>query len=156
MVDKLGIRPIGRVQRSDDGVCLAIDGPYRDGLLELDRFSHVIVLWWVSGHDNPESRSITTTELPYAPGVTAGVFACRSEYRPNPIASTVCVMRDVDPEAGVVALADIDAFDGTPVLDLKPYIPVIDRVENPAYPEWYAGWGDWLPPDGIGLWDEEE
>jgi len=147
----LGMEPIGTVSRSADAVTVQIAVTYRPGLRQLDRFSHVIVLWWASGHDAPQSRSIMTTQLPYAPGVEAGVFACRSEYRPNPIALTVCKILEVDEQEGRIVVGDIDAFDGTQILDLKPYFPVCDRVKNATIPHWLAGWPNWLPERGLGL-----
>ncbi len=48
-------------------------------------------------------------------------------------------------------VADIDAFDGTQILDLKPYIPVCDRVRKANIPDWLAGWPEWLPEQGLGL-----
>jgi tRNA-Thr(GGU) m(6)t(6)A37 methyltransferase TsaA len=144
---------IGHIRR-DGGVRLEVDEPYRAGLAQLEQFDHAIVLWWVDGHDNDESRSILQTELPYAPGVTAGVFACRSEYRPNPIAVTVCRIDKVEEAVGLVWLGDIDAIEGSPLLDIKPYIPVVDRVRNPRVASWLDGWPSWLPPEGIGLYDD--
>ena len=148
------LRPIGQIVREDDAVWLSIDGPYRAALAELDRFSHALVLWWASGHDNDESRSITQTELPYAPGEIAGVFACRSEYRPNPIAVSTCAVTSVDMETGRVGLGAIDAYGGSPVLDIKPYIGVVDRVRDIRVPDWYDGWPEWMPPEGIGIYED--
>ena len=147
------LRPVGHVRR-DGGIRLEIDAPYRPALAKLDQFEYAIVLWWVDGHDNDESRSILQTELPYAPGVTAGVFACRSEYRPNPIGMTVCRVDKIEETVGVVWITDIDAYEGSPVLDIKPYIPVVDRVRSPRVASWLDGWPDWMPPEGIGLYDE--
>jgi len=149
MSDDITLHPIGTVVR-DEHVTLQIDDRYRPALAHLSDFSHVIVLWWVTGHDTPESREITRCELPYAPGVEAGVFACRSEYRPNPIGVTVCPIVDVDETFGRVTVADIDAFDGTPILDLKPYIGVTDRVREITVPAWFDGWPEWLPDEGLG------
>lgn len=151
MSTEMILKPIGAIRRSDDDVWLAVDEPYRPALLELDRFSHIIVLWWASGHDDEEGRTTMQTTLPYAPGVSAGVFACRAEYRPNPIAITTCPLLDVDVESGVVKVAAIDAFDDSPLLDIKPYIGVVDRVADITVPDWYEGWPDWLPVEGIGL-----
>lgn len=150
----LQLAPIGVVKRSDRAVTLEILEPYRPGLLQLDRFSHVLVLWWASLHDNPDGRTKLVTELPYAPGVQAGVFACRAEYRPNPIAVTVCKLLGLYHEQGTVAIVDIDAYDGSPVLDLKPYIPVADRLEKVEVPEWYDGWPDYMPDEGFGLYED--
>ncbi len=145
------LRPIGTIERDDTAVWLQVDAPYRAALAEVDRFSHITVLWWASGHDKDESRSIMQTELPYAPGVTAGVFACRAEYRPNPIATTTCKLLDVDLDTGRVAVVGIDAYAGSPLLDIKPYIGVVDRVADVVVPDWYDGWPEWLPDEGIGL-----
>lgn len=153
MPNPLQLDPIGTVRRGEQGVTLEILEPYRPALLQLNRFSHVLVLWWASLHDDPESRSKLVTELPYAPGVEAGVFACRAEYRPNPIAVTACKILDLDIEGGRIAIADIDAYDDTPVLDLKPYIPVADRLEKVEVPEWYDGWGEYMPDEGFGLYE---
>lgn len=154
MSDLLTLRPIGLVRRDGETVWLEVDSPYRDGLLEVDRFSHILVLWWVSGHDTDEGRAILTTELPYAPGVTAGVFSCRAEYRPNPIAVTTCRLTGVDREAGRVDIAAIDAYDGSPLLDIKPYIGVVDRVAEITVPDWFDGWPEWMPDEGIGLYED--
>ena len=79
------------------------------------------------------------------------MFACRAEYRPNPIGVTVCPVIDVDEASGTVTVADIDAFDGTPIVDLKPYIGVTDRVRDVTTPPWFEDWPEWLPEEGLGL-----
>jgi tRNA (Thr-GGU) A37 N-methylase len=98
--------------------------------------------------DTKAARSIMTTKLPYAAGVEAGVFACRSEYRPNPIAVTTMMILDVDEEKGIVVLPWIDAFDGTPLLDIKPYIPISDRIRDYKVAEWAADWPEWMEDAG--------
>ncbi len=140
------LRPIGYVHASetDGSYFLQIEEPYRPALKEMDQFSHVLVFWWADRMDTQQHRQIMITELPYAPGLEAGVFACRSEYRPNPIAMSTLMVLDVDVENGIVVLPWIDAFDGTPVLDLKPYIPVSDRVRNYRVAEWLADWPAWM------------
>jgi tRNA-Thr(GGU) m(6)t(6)A37 methyltransferase TsaA len=145
------MHPIGHIHHGTDEVTLKLLKAYAPGLRHLDQYSHVMVFWWASKHDNPKSRSTMQTTLPYAPGTTAGVFACRAEYRPNPIAMTVCKILTVDEAKGIVKVAKIDAFDGTPILDLKGYIPVCDRVRKVRVPGWYDGWPEWLPEDGLGL-----
>jgi tRNA (Thr-GGU) A37 N-methylase len=94
--------------------------------------------------DSAQFRNIMTTELPYAPGVEAGVFACRAEYRPNPIAVSLIPILQVDVEDGTVVLPWIDAYDGTPLLDLKPYIPISDRVRDFKVAEWLEDWPAWM------------
>ena len=60
-----------------------------------------------------------------------GIFATRAPLRPNPIALSTAEVLDIDQANGILRLAYIDALDGTPVLDIKPYTPSLDRVETP-------------------------
>ncbi len=140
------LNPLGRVSVDDSlgRYLLEIDPLYREALQQLDRFSHVMVFWWADRMDGETQRQILTTELPYAPGERVGVFACRSEYRPNPIALTTAPILQVDVDAGQVSLAWIDAFDGSPLLDLKPYIPICDRIRDLHVAPWMAEWPLWM------------
>lgn len=150
------LHPIGNVQRRESGFFLQLDSTYRPGLRQLNHFSHVIVLWWADQQDNPESRRQMTCYPPYAPDTLTGVFATRAEYRPNPIGMTTCEITAVDEANGLVQVRNIDAFEGTPILDLKGYFPVCDRVKEAAIPDW-LDWGiDWLPEEGMGLYEEYE
>lgn len=142
--------PIGYIRRKD-GIHLEILEPFRPALRQLDQFTHVMVFWWADKHDNEKSRSIMQTKPPYAADKVTGVFACRSEYRPNPIAMTVCRILNVDEEKGIVRVTNIDAFDGTPVVDLKAYFPVCERIKDAHIPEWLSDWPEWMPEEGIGL-----
>jgi tRNA-Thr(GGU) m(6)t(6)A37 methyltransferase TsaA len=145
------VQSIGTVRRDKDTVFLDIAEAFRPGLTQLNHFSHLIVLWWADQQDNEESRRMLQTYPPYAEDKLTGVFACRSEYRPNPIAVTVCKILGVEEQEGRVLIGNIDAFDGTQILDLKPYFPVCDRVKNASIPEWLVGWPNWLPERGLGL-----
>ena len=144
------LRPIGYVHASDaeGSYILKIDEAYRPALKEMEQFSHVMIFWWADKMDVKDKRNIMTAELPYAPGVEAGVFACRSEYRPNPIAVTTMMIIDVDVKKGIVILPWIDAFDGTPILDLKPYMPVSDRIRDYKVAEWLTDWPEWMEDAG--------
>ncbi len=136
--------PIGSVRNSGESFSVEIAAPFRPALKQLDQFSHVIVLWWADQHDNEQSRSLLQTRPPYAEDQLTGVFACRAPYRPNPIATTVCRIIEIDEEQGLVRLEYIDADDGTPVVDLKAYFPVSDRVKNAQIPAWLSHWPEWL------------
>ncbi len=150
--NEMQIEPIGHVRRTGAGeVFVEILATYRAGLKQLDRFSHVIVLWWADRSDNPTMRGTLQCNPPYATEHTTGVFACRAEYRPNPIAVTTCEIVAVDEAHGIVRLRNIDALDGSPVLDLKAYFPVVDRVQDAHIPGYLTGWPEWLPESGIGL-----
>ena len=144
------LNPIGRVEASDQfgKYEVHVFPEYTAALKLLDQFSHVMVIWWAHHHDNAEDRSILSTELPYARGTHAGVFACRSEYRPNPIGITIMPILSIDEQTGVVTLPWIDALDSTPVLDLKPYIPSADRIRDVSVAGWCKDWPVWMEEAG--------
>ena len=80
-----------------------------------------------------------------------GVFASKAPTRPNPIAiSTVRITR-IDHERGLIETPRIDALDGTPILDIKPYLPFYDRVASPGVPGWASRWPQWMPEEGVEL-----
>jgi len=142
--------PIGRVRKTKDGNSLEIDEPFRPGLRHLGHFSHVLVLWWAHRRDDQKHRQRLQTRPPYARDKLTGVFSCRAEYRPNPIMVTVCRIHEVDEDKGLVRIGEIDASEGTRIVDLKAYFPVCDRVRVAAIPGWLSGWPEWLPEEGIG------
>jgi tRNA-Thr(GGU) m(6)t(6)A37 methyltransferase TsaA len=152
------MHPIGRINRADGAIQIQVDAPFRPALRQLGQFSHVMVFWWADWFDSDEyrnSQSMLQCEPPYAPGQITGVFATRAPYRPNPIAMTTCKLQGVDDDKGHVLVADIDAVDGTPVVDLKAYFPVCDRVQEATIPSWLSGWPEWMPENGIGLEEGE-
>jgi tRNA-Thr(GGU) m(6)t(6)A37 methyltransferase TsaA len=142
---KFSITSIGSVQSDGVSFRIDIDEPYRAGLLHLADFSHVIVFWWAHKADNPLDRAYLTEKLYYADNIEAGVFACRTPRRPNPIAMTVCALLDVDTETGTIHIPYIDAEPGTPVIDLKPYIGMSDRVKTLTPAPWFKEWPQWIP-----------
>ena len=84
-----------------------------------------------------------------------GIFATRSPIRPNPIALTAVEILYIDYDKGVIQIAYIDANDGSPVLDIKPYTPSLDRIEAPEVPAWCAHWPKSLEASGSFAWEEE-
>lgn len=150
------INTIGHVEAGESGFCLHIDAPYRAALKQLGTFSHVKVFWWADQLDNETDRRTLVVAPPYAKGEQVGVFACCSPARPNPIATTTCFVMGVDEEAGTVTIPWIDAFDGTPILDLKPYIAIADRFRDIYGPDWLAPLPQWaedaasIPPGFFG------
>ncbi len=150
------IRPIGKVRvKGDDPKTaqyfLDIEKPYRSALKELDKWSHVIILFWAHEMDKDEYRSAEdwAVDVPYAEGAPkTGIFATRAEYRPNPILMTTSAIIDVDIKNGMVLLAGIDAYSGTPIIDLKAYFPICDRVRDAHIAPWFDGWPEYLE-DGI-------
>jgi tRNA-Thr(GGU) m(6)t(6)A37 methyltransferase TsaA len=150
---KYEVYPVGHIRRCDGRNYLEIAGAYVPALKELERFSHVQVLWWFDRCDDEICRSVTQTDQAPYEAPMLGMFACRSPVRPNPIGLTTAKIYGVDHGHGRVEIGEIDAFDGTPILDLKAYFPTCDRVREVRVPSWAAGWGEWMPEDGLGLED---
>jgi tRNA-Thr(GGU) m(6)t(6)A37 methyltransferase TsaA len=129
------VQPIGRVEKADDRTEIVLDKKYQPGLLGLNGFSHVYVFWWFDKNDTPAKRS-TLQVHPRGNNQNplTGVFATRSPLRPNLIGMTLCKVLSV--KENVVTVEKIDAFPGTSVLDIKPFIPGYDSVPDARVPEW--------------------
>jgi tRNA-Thr(GGU) m(6)t(6)A37 methyltransferase TsaA len=110
---------------------LVLDEEYADALDDLDGFSHV----WVLSHLHRMS-GWEPHVMPFLDVAERGVLATRSPRHPNPIGLSLA--RIVAVRAPSVRVAGIDLLDGTPILDLKPYVPLFDAVPD-ARPGWFAG-----------------
>ena len=150
------VTPIGKINVNDNGMFIELEPKYIPALKALDGFSHINVIWWFSDFDHEEMRTILEVPQPYkkAPPVM-GVFATRSPVRPNPIALTTVQVMYTDISKGIIQIAYIDAQDGTPVLDIKPYTPSLDRVDTPGVPEWCSHWPTSLEQSGNFDWENE-
>ena len=93
---------------------------FTEGLKDLDGFSHVILLF----HLHKVSR-MQLTVVPYLDTEPRGVFATRAPVRPNPIGLSVVPLRRI--EGNILFVDGLDVLDGTPLLDIKPYIPEFDE-----------------------------
>lgn len=147
---------IGTIHSSEEGTLIQIDPPYIPALKALDGFSHINVVWWFSECDSEEARSVLEAPQPYkhSPNVM-GIFSTRSPIRPNPIALTVSEVLHIDYQNGTVQIAYTDANDGSPVLDIKPYTPSLDRVESPQVPDWCSHWPESLEASASFDWKKE-
>jgi tRNA-Thr(GGU) m(6)t(6)A37 methyltransferase TsaA len=148
MNESYEVFPIGYIKRENE-IHVQLKEKYIDGLLEVDNFSHLIVVWWGDKYEEYRHQVDMQMKPPYAPDVLTGLFATRSPVRPNPVNISVCKIISVDHEKGLVKIDEIDAFDETPVLDLKVYFPTTDRVKDPKVPERFIEWGEWIPEEGI-------
>jgi len=95
---------------------------YRPGLKKLEKFNYIYVLYYF---DRPYKKMSLIAHPPRLKGKAAGVFASRSPNRPNPIALSVVRLKRI--EKGVLITSAIDAFDHTPLIDIKPYFKSDDR-----------------------------
>lgn len=160
--EEFKIKSIGYVKVEGDdpkeaSYSLIIKKLYRTALKQLDKFSHVMVFWWAHENDREEIRNQSewSTTPPYGEDAPeTGIFATRAEYRPNPIALTTSNILEVDEERGVVKIGGIDAFDGTPIIDLKAYFPICDRIRDCHIAPWLIDWPEWME-DGITWWEEQ-
>lgn len=142
-VDCYTVNALGYVAETDAGKCLTFLPQYSPALKGLSEFSHCQVLWWLHEFSGDMYRRTTRTTPPYeAP--ECGVFATRSPVRPNPIGLSVVSILSVDEASGVICVDGLDAYPGTPVLDIKAYFPSTDRVQEVRIPEYARGWGEWV------------
>ncbi len=132
------INPIGTVQKKDSKIYLEINPEFWDATTHLDLFSHAIVLWWIDGKDTPDIRKTILSNPPKNKGPDpSGVFSCRSPARPNPIGHTIVKVLSLDKEKGRIYIDHMDANDGTPLIDIKPYLPSSDKVDNVDVAPWF-------------------
>lgn len=131
----LTLTPIGVVTKTDRGVFIDLKDQYHDALSGLEGFSHIHVLYWFHENDTLEKRQTLTVRPRKDPAnPITGVFATHSPLRPNPVALTLCRMTAV--RNNRIELATIDAKDGSPVIDIKCYIPTKDYVGPVILPDW--------------------
>lgn len=93
---------------------------YKMGLKDLDGFSHIILLYHFH-----RSTGFKLRVIPFMDTKKRGVFATRAPRRPNPIG--LSVVRLVSIEGTILQVEDVDILDGTPLLDIKPYVPEFDE-----------------------------
>ncbi|MFB6114574.1 MAG: tRNA (N6-threonylcarbamoyladenosine(37)-N6)-methyltransferase TrmO [Halodesulfurarchaeum sp.] len=100
---------------------VSIDDAYVEGLRDLEGFSHVVLVYHFHEADGYD---LETT--PYMEDEPHGVFATRAPRRPNPIGLSVVSLETV--VGGTLTVGGIDVLDGTPLLDLKPFVPTFNGV----------------------------
>jgi tRNA-Thr(GGU) m(6)t(6)A37 methyltransferase TsaA len=111
-----------------------VDEEFARGLDGIEQFSHVLVVFWMHEAEFKAERDLVRRPRGRRDMPEAGIFAQRARHRPNPIGITA--VRLLGREGNVVRVRGLDAIDGTPVLDIKPYVPVYDRVGDAVVPAW--------------------
>ncbi len=144
-MDAITVTPIGVVHVDMDKQAntrwrsvisqIEIDPAYQAGLEGLENWSHIVVIF--SMH---ETQFDPETDLKSQPDgrediPATGVFAQRSHRTPNTLGMTTVKIKSID--NNVLTVQGLDANDGTPVLDIKPYAPVYDGAPDPLVPVWF-------------------
>jgi tRNA-Thr(GGU) m(6)t(6)A37 methyltransferase TsaA len=111
---------------------IVINPEFTEGLDNLDEFSHIIVIYYMHKSHKPAPMKVhpkyRTEPTP------VGVFASRSPDRPNALGKTTVKL--IGRHENVLKVQGLDAIDGTPVIDIKPYIPDLDCVPDARVPRW--------------------
>lgn len=138
MIEKIEMRPIGYVRSpikdrnggpiqpeggKDIRGEIEIEPEFSEGLKDLDGFSRIHVIFNFHRSDKYRLKVI-----PFLDEVERGVFSTRSPNRPNPIGMSTVILERI--EENILHIRGIDMLDGTPVLDIKPYIPAIDSHQD--------------------------
>lgn len=135
MEDSFQIFPVGMIKKRDKSVTIEIYHEYEDALLGLSQYSHILVFSWFHKSNTSEKRStLRVHPRGNRANPLTGVFATRSPVRPNPISVYTCRILSID--GNVIHIEKIDALDGTPVIDIKPYVPRLDSVLDAKMPRW--------------------
>jgi tRNA-Thr(GGU) m(6)t(6)A37 methyltransferase TsaA len=104
---------------------------YHGALDDLDSFSHVILIYHLH---RVEGWKVKVT--PFLDTVMRGLFATRAPSRPNPIGLSIVRLERI--QSGVMYFSNMDVLDGTPLLDIKPYVPAFDQPQGPVNTGWLA------------------
>lgn len=110
---------------------IVVDKKFTKALKGIDDYSHVIIVYWMD-----KIKDYVITHRPQGnPNVPiVGIFACRCPQRPNPIAITTVKL--IEHKGNIIKVKGLDVLDGTPIIDIKPYWPQYDKVENEKIPDW--------------------
>jgi len=135
MSDSYYLKPVGIIRKKDANVWIEIFDEYGDALLGLDGFSHIYVFYWFDQNDSLEKRKTLQVHPRKDPtNPLTDVFATHSPRRPNLIALTLCKIDSI--VGNIIHIEEIDAYDGSPVIDIKCYIPGAVPDAEVRVPEW--------------------
>jgi tRNA-Thr(GGU) m(6)t(6)A37 methyltransferase TsaA len=141
--EKIVLTPIGFVETDAVGEevrdrsrtsKIIVNGEIVEALDGLSSYSHLFVLFWLNQIKDDERKTLKVHPRGKKDLPLSGVFAVRTMLRPNPIGLTIVEIVDV--QSNVLTIRGLDAYNGTPVLDIKPYDPW-DVIENPKVPSWW-------------------
>jgi tRNA-Thr(GGU) m(6)t(6)A37 methyltransferase TsaA len=135
MPESFQIFPVGVVSKKEEATRIEIFEPYGDALLGLEGFSHIQVFFWFHENDTADRRkTLRVHPRKDKKNPLSGVFATHSPLRPNLIGLTLCKIKTIRDNR--IEIEDIDAFDGTPVIDIKSYIASSPAESDIRLPAW--------------------
>ena len=146
-VNPISLSPIGIVINGEHDVArgdwsrqrseIRLHDGFEERLLGLDDYSHVIVIGWL--HEIPEELRGRPAAYPGGNDELPlqGALALRGGARPNPLSVTICELGDI--HGTTLVVQGLDLVDGTPILDLKPYIAFYDARPDATLPRWAQG-----------------
>lgn len=130
-IDEMPIQPTGA-----EGIkgTVALKSEFLDGLQDLEGFSHIYLLYHFH-QAGPTKLTVT----PFLDNRPHGVFATRAPNRPNPLGLSVVKLTGI--VGNLLQIENVDILSGTPILDIKPYVPEFDQpeVERSGWLEWAKG-----------------
>ena len=135
MVETGIIRFVGEVESTGEPSTIRIYEECCPALLGIEGYSHIFVLYWMHLRDDEDHRgTLQVTPPRHAGAPLTGVFACRSPSRPTPIGLTVVELKRV--KGCMLEVSGLDALEGSPVLDIKPYSSRGDSYPGARSPGW--------------------
>ncbi len=129
--------PYQPVQTEEGDFKLVLHSQYAEGLNLLNTFNYIYVIYALDKIKVRTNRMLISP--PWAPEMSIGVFASRSPNRINPIGISIVKIKKI--RQNIIYTSGIDAFDGTPILDIKPYLDLLDVKEDANF-GWVNQTGD--------------
>ena len=140
-MDEINLKPIGFAKNhikeprfgnfTNEISEIIVDQKFTEALNGIESYSHVIIVYWM---DKVKDYVITHRPQGNPKVPILGIFSCRCPPRPNPIAITT--VRLIGHEDNRIKVIGLDILDGTPIIDIKPYWPQYDKVDDGKIPDW--------------------
>jgi tRNA-Thr(GGU) m(6)t(6)A37 methyltransferase TsaA len=112
---------------------VVLNKKFTDALNGIEDYSHVIIVFWM---DKVKDKVITHRPQGNPDVPIVGIFSCRCPQRPNPIAITTVKL--LSRKQNTIKVKGLDVLNETPVIDIKPYWPVYDKVKTAKMPKWVS------------------
>lgn len=125
----------GEYKFINDSQTLLMDDNYTN---RLEGYEYARVIWWFDRLDKKQYRNMLVGTPPYANAPECGIFATRSPIRPNPIASTVVKILEI--QNNNIKILGFDGFENSMIIDIYPYKQSKEKVSSPTQPSWLSHW----------------